>query len=298
MNKRFLSILAFALVVSLGASVLFYRLLAGRLAAPETNKPPAPTSQIVAAARNLEVGTLIRDTDLKMAPWTGPLPENAIQKREDILGRGVVSAIFQGEPIMSNRLAARGAGAGMASTIPTGMRAVAVRVNDIAGVAGFVTPGMRVDVLVNGMPPGSNSNSNQGTLARTIMQNIQVLSAGQNIQKDAEGKPVQVPVVNLLVTPSQAEELSLASNEARIQLVLRNPLDTEITKTSGSAMAALYTGRKAEAAPEGGRLVRRVIRPVVSPLPVVAKPAPVVVEILQGTARVQAKFEGTREGQP
>ena len=119
-------------------------------------------------------------------------------------------------------------------------RAVALKVNDIVGVAGFVTPGMRVDVLIAGNPPNSR-NSELGTRTRTILQNIEVLSAGQNIQKDAEGKPVSVQVVNLLVTPEQAETLSLATQET-IRLVLRNPLDNEVTKTPGTALANLFGG--------------------------------------------------------
>ena len=127
----------------------------------------------------------------------------------------------------------------MAATIPPGMRACAVRVNDIVGVAGFVVPGMRVDVIISGIEPGGAAP--QCPKVKTILQNIQVLSAGANIQKDNEGKPIQVPVVNLLVTPEQAEVLSLASNETRIQLVLRNPLDNETAKTPGAGMSSPST---------------------------------------------------------
>jgi pilus assembly protein CpaB len=153
------------------------------------------------------------------------------------------------------------------------MRAVAVRVNDIVGVAGFVSPGMRVDLLASGNPP--NSSSNLGTQTQTVLQNIEVLSAGQNIQKDAEGKPVTVQVVNLLVTPEQAEKLSLASTDTKIQLVLRNPLDTETTKTPGTALAYILQG-SAPAKPQ--------------PKPAAAKaaprpPAPPTVEIITGSRK-------------
>src|SRR6202030_1199301 len=155
-------------------------------------------------------------------------------KLEDLKGRGVITPIYAKEPLIDSRLAPKGAGGGLASMIPAGMRAVAVRVNEVVGVAGFVVPGMRVDIWIAGNPPGAQSNA--GMVARTLLQNIEVLSAGQNFQKDAEGKPVQVQVVNLLVTPEQAEILSLASNETRIQLVLRNPLDTQTAKTTGVAL--------------------------------------------------------------
>jgi pilus assembly protein CpaB len=161
-----------------------------------------------------------------------------VLKREDIIGRGVTTTIYDGEPIVENRLAPKGAGGGLAAMIPSGMRAVAVRVNDVVGVAGFVVPGMRVDVLISGNPP--NPNASQGSQTRTLLQNIEVLSAGQDFKKDNEGKPLGVGVVNLLVTPEQAEMLSLASNQTTIQLVLRNPLDTQMAKTPGTAVVELF----------------------------------------------------------
>jgi pilus assembly protein CpaB len=166
------------------------------------------------------------------------------------------------------------------------MRAVAVRVNEIIGVAGFVLPGMRVDVLIAGAPP--NASENLGTLSKTLLQNIEVLSAGHNIQKDDEGKPISVPVVNLLVSPEQAELLSLASTETKIQLVLRNPLDTQIAKTSGTAVSHLFTGA-AFRNPQQAKPAPRP-RPVrAEPAPVKEKP-PVVVEVFQGGQRSEAKF--------
>jgi pilus assembly protein CpaB len=130
------------------------------------------------------------------------LPKGAIVKKEGAIGRGVLSNLYLGEPILESRLAAPGSGGGLAATIPQGMRASAVKVNDVVGVAGFVTPGMRVDVLISGNPPGS-ANATQGTMVKTLLQNIEVLSAGTDIQRDAEGKPQQVQVVNLLVTPQR-----------------------------------------------------------------------------------------------
>ena len=134
------------------------------------------------AARDLAVGTLIRDADLKTAAWFGPPPAGAILKRDALLNRGVVSAIYEGELVTENRLAPIGSGGGLAATIPPGMRACAVKVNEVVGVAGFVVPGMRVDVLITGLPPGGNALD--GPKVRTLLQNIQVLSAGVNFQKD------------------------------------------------------------------------------------------------------------------
>ena len=176
-----------------------------------------------------------------------------------------------------------------------GMRAVAVRVNEVVGVAGFVVPGQRVDVLVLGTPP--NNASAAGTITKTILQNVEVLSAGQNIQKDTEGKPVTVQVVNLLVTPEQAEILSLISNDMRIQLVLRNPLDTKEVQTPGVAAASIFSG-----APYKAPTVRpaRAAAPAPKPKPVVvvAQPEraiPIVVEVIQGTKRNEVKFQDAKE---
>ncbi len=297
MNKRFVSVLVFALVVSGIASYLVYRLTASRLSQPA--KPA--TTLLLVAARNLPVGTLIRDPDLRQVEWAGPVPPNAVLKREDIVGRGVVANIYQDEPILETRLAPKGAGAGLAATIPPGMRAVAVRVNEVVGVGGFVVPGMRVDVLISGNPP--NVSGNIGTVARTLLQNIEVLSAGQNIQKDAEGKPVSVPVVNLLVTPEQAEALTLAGNEARIQLVLRNPLDTEIAKTRGTAMAHLFTGQPylspgETARPPVRRAVARAPAAKAAPKPEPKPEPPLVVEVLHGAKREETKFAPASEAKP
>ena len=186
----------------------------------------------------------------------------------------------------------------MAATIPPGMRAVAVRVNDVVGVAGFVTPGMRVDILIAGNPPGAGAQA--GTQTKTLLQNIEVLSAGQNIQKDAEGKPVSVPVVNLLVTPEQAEILSLASNETRIQLVLRNPTDKETVKTPGTAVAYLFNGRepKPVSAPKA-----KPVAPKPAPAPVAqAAPVPdkvnITVEVIHGSKKSETKFQEEKSKDP
>jgi pilus assembly protein CpaB len=167
-----------------------------------------------------------------------------------------------------------------------------VAVNQIVGLAGFVVPGMRVDVLISATPgPG-------GPQVKTLLQNIEVLSAGQNYQKDIEGKPNVVAVVNLLVTPEQAEVLSLASNEARIQLVLRNPLDRENAKTTGSAMANLFDMPKppVPAAP-APRPHRTVVAAAPAPAPVVvqAPPPPYQIEVINGPARTESKFARTAE---
>jgi pilus assembly protein CpaB len=258
----------------------------------------------VVAARDLQIGTLIGPEDVRMGSWMGALPKGALAKLDLALNRGAIANMYQGEPIIADRLAATGSGGGLAAIISPGLRASAVRVDEVVGLAGFVTPGMRVDVLMSGIPPGGNPS--EGSRVNTLLQNIQVLSAGENLQKNSEGKPEKVQVVNLLVTPEQAEKLTLASSQTRIQLVLRNPLDTATASPPGAAMSELFgppAGRPARA-PEstlGGRLrTDRTALAERSGTPRPAGPTPPratemapkirVVEVFNGTARTEVKF--------
>jgi pilus assembly protein CpaB len=297
MNRRFVSVLLFAFVVAAGTSAVLYRLLSHKAA----SRQELPVVQVVLAARNLDTGTLIKDQDVKTGPWAGALPPGALAKKDDVVGRGVLSAMVNNEPVLESRLAQRGAGAGLASMIPSGMRAVAVRVNEVVGVAGFVVAGMRVDILISGTPP--NADARLGNLTKTLLQNIEVLSAGQDFRKDAEGKPVAVPVVNLLVTPEQAEKLSLAANQTTIQLVLRNPLDTRTADTPGAAVAQLFGPRfvridEPRAERPRPASVRRPRAPAVQPPPplrpvstiVSANPSPFVIETIHGGRRAETRF--------
>jgi pilus assembly protein CpaB len=253
------------------------------------------------------VGELIKESDLTMTDWGGPVPQGTVKTPEDALGRGVVQPIVAGEPILESRIAARGAGAGLAATIPTGKRAVAVRVDDIVGVAGFVLPGTKVDILVAGTPP--KGTGGVGTITKTLLQQVEVLSAGQSMARDAEGKPISVNVVNMLVTPEQAEILSLASNEMRIQLVLRNPTDTEEVETPGTAVQYLFDNhgkgpvveapKPVAAAPR--RAAPRAALPPPPPPPTAAtppppKPEPIRVVVFHGSKRAEATFEQAEEG--
>jgi len=172
-------------------------------------------------------------------------PAGGFSRVEDVLDRPVVSLIEPDEPVLEARLAAKGSGMGLAPLIPPGMRALAVRVNDVVGVAGFILPGMRVDVLVTGHQPAGNE-----TITRTVLQNIAVLSAGQTLQTDGKSQSIQVPVVTLLVNPQEAEVLTLANSEGKVQLVLRNSADGRVENTAGSRMNDLFGGQVlAEVAP-------------------------------------------------
>lgn len=287
MNKRVLTILLTAFVIAAACSYLVYRIVGNRLLSVSQKATP-----IIVANQDVKLGSVLRDVDLGTAEISGVLPKGAIQDRQQAIGRGVISNLYQGEPILESRLAAPGAGGGLASTIPPGMRACAVKVDDVVGVAGFVTPGMHVDVLISGNPPGSTEvNTTNGPKVKTLLQNIAVLSAGTDIQRDVDGKPQQVQVVNLLVTPEQAEELSLASNQTKIQLVLRNPMDTKIAEPPGTVVANLY-GDKNVVPPTKPRstAVPRVA-------PKSAPPQVYVIKVFNGSKQTEEKFAPGEEKQ-
>jgi pilus assembly protein CpaB len=301
MNKRFVGVLIFAFLVASGASLLLYRLLINR---PQSARAAAPvTTHVVLATKDIEMGAVLKEEDVKLEEWAGPVPPGAVIKIQDLVGRGVNTKIFAKEPIIESRLSAKGAGGGLASMIPPGMRAVAIPVNEVVGVAGFVVAGMRVDVLISGSTPSGDGGL--GPVTKTMLQNLEVLSAGQEFKKDAEGKPVAVPVVNLLVTPDQAEQLSLASRQTTIQLDLRNPLDHDVAKTSGTALARLFDGTKALKPIDGAPRTASAPRPrvVASAPPVVQamapapkKEVPFVMEIISGNKKDHVNFDANQGG--
>lgn len=291
MNRRLLTVLGFAFLVALGATLLLYGLIANRIRGTSSAEVGAP---IVVAARDLQRGTLVKDGDIKTVAWGSTVrPKGSFAEIKDVLNRGVVLETVEGEPMTELRLAPRAAGAGLAPSIPIGKRAVALRVNDVVAVSGYVIPGSRVDVLITGNAPGEGQ---QGPVIRTILQNVEVLSAGEQIQRDAEGKPLQVAVITLLVTPEEAETLSLASNETRIQLVLRNPMDDKKVEPPGTAVARLFHGGGPPPAPKA---VAKAPKPVVkaqAPPPPPPPPPPILVELLKGTNRKTEKFEAEEKG--
>ncbi|HVW11483.1 MAG TPA: Flp pilus assembly protein CpaB [Bryobacteraceae bacterium] len=291
MKKRLIGVFLFALVVSAGAAFVLYQLISTKVTAGASTHPVTKT--VFVAAHDLQPGALITDRDISTMEVV-KIPDGAIVKKEDLLNRGVVSPIHQDTAFFDAMLAKKGEGAGFATIIPPGMRALAIKVNEVIGLAGFAVAGMHVDVLVAGTPP---SGSSAGPVSRTLLQNITVLSAGQNYQKDAEGKPVMVQVVNLLVTPEQAEILNLATDE-RIQLVLRNPNDQAVAQTTGAATANLFEGTNIRTSHSDGDnpapRPRQKAAPQPPPAPVVAPPAAPppppktsVIEVLSGATRTQ-----------
>jgi pilus assembly protein CpaB len=264
MDRRFLTVLGVSLVFALVVSSVFYQMTA-RSSSPSKRVESTDLKDVVVTARPLGVGVMVKPADVKVVKTpTSAFPKGGFSKVEDVLDRPVISNILLEEPILEGRLAAKGSGLGLAPTIPVGMRAVTVRVNDVASVSGFVLPGMRVDVLVTGRPPSAD-----GDMTSTVLQNMLVLSAGTTIQPDARGQAIQAPTVSLLATPAQSETLTLAGNEGRLQLVLRNSSDQNVEVTTGRYINELYGApRKVAAAPSAGP------RPAPRPIVIAAAPKP------------------------
>jgi pilus assembly protein CpaB len=194
--------------------------------------------RLAVAARDLPVGSVLRTEDIKLLDWPGEvLPMGYAASAADIVGRGLMTPVRENEPLMSSKLADREAGGGLPILIPEGMRAVSVRVDEVVQVAGFVTAGTRVDVLVT-------LSRDNAPITRAILQNMQVLAAGQTIERDEEGRPMTVTVITLMVTPDQAERLTLAANQGQIQLALRGMLDAQEVRTTGARIAGLVDGAR------------------------------------------------------
>jgi len=196
-----------------------------------------PTRPVVVAAADLDIGAELRREDIRIIDWpANAVPAGAISDPKQVIGRGIVLPMIQNEPILPLKLASTEAGSGLPPAIPPGLRAVSVRVNEVIGVAGYVLPGTRVDVVATVSPTGNNNDMT----SKVVLTNVQVLAAGTKIERDTDrNKPMPVSVVTLLVDPEEAERLTLASTEGKIQLALRNPLDKTMPLTHGIRPAAL-----------------------------------------------------------
>jgi pilus assembly protein CpaB len=281
MRNRIFAVLAIAILAGGGLAYGTYNAI--------NNQPvktvSVPTQPVVVAAADLSLGTSLKKEDLTVVNFPkGQAPEGSFSTPQELIGRGVISQIVKNEPILAGKLASKEAGAGLPPVIPEGMRAVSVRVNEVIGVAGYVLPGTHVDVVVTQSP----TSQPQDTVSKVILSNVQVLTAGTRLEQDDKdkSKPMQVTVVTLLVYPDQAERLALASTEGKIQLALRNPLDTAAPETPGMKPAVLL-GVARQAAP--AHRVSSSASPKGAPGPVTVSaplppPAPTV-EIIRGDKR-------------
>jgi pilus assembly protein CpaB len=273
----FIGIVALALGGLLSSMV--YKTLQAR-----TGHPQTAGVDVVVAANDLNVGSKIEDRDLKIVRLPAEsLPEGVFRSKTRVVGRGVVLPVSKGEFILPNKVAGENAGSGMPALIPPGMRAVSVRVNEVVAVAGFVVPGTRVDVLLTGNPGGNSDNQ-----TTTVLENIAVLAAGQKLERNSAGEPQSVPVITLLVSPEDAQKLTLASQEGRIQLSLRNPLDTNQQRLPSVRNAVLYGA--AAPIPTSVSNTKPKIRHVV-PKQVTPQASPYKIEVIRGQEKKEITFE-------
>jgi pilus assembly protein CpaB len=265
----------FALLVAFLLSVFVYQQF--KRVSARVAIAPAATRRIVVAAESLPPGALLDASKLRTISWPAASAVTGMYTRkEDLLNRALITPVAENEPILESELAPKGSGAGLAAIIPEGMRAMSVAVNDVIGVAGFVTPGTMVDVMVTGAVSGPGQGGQN--ITRTILENVRVLAAGQKVEQDRDGKPQTVPVITLLVTPEDAGKLAMASNEGKIQLALRNTVDSDTSVPSPVLQSTLFAS-DVPLAP-----VRH------SAAPKAVAPPPYTVEVLTGDKRETKSF--------
>lgn len=276
MNRNRLLLIGFV-ALAMGAFVSFvvYRNLQSRT---ESKAPPG--EEVLVAANDLQVGVKIEDKDIRPVRYSSAdLPAGVFHLRTKVVGRGVILPITKGEFILTSKLAGENAGSGLPSLIPPGMRAVSVRVNDTTSVSGFVQPGTHVDVLLTGNPQGSSEQ--QTTI---VLSDIAVVATGQRLERNSAGEAQSAPVVTLLVSPDDAQRLTLASSQGHIQLALRNPLDTKQEDVAAAKANSLY---KISEPPTAAPRIRPKHVAIQAPPPT---PTAYTVEVYKGDKKEETKF--------
>src|SRR5581483_2394224 len=283
MNRGRLLLIGFvALALGTFVSVMVYRTLQAK-----SSQDSQPGTNVVVAAADISVGAKLEDKDVKVVRFpAADLPPNVYHQKASVLNRGVVVPISKGEFILANKLAAENAGYGLPALIPPGMRAVSVRVNEVVSVANFVQPGTRVDVLWTGTPAGSNEPQ-----TTTVLENVAVIANGQKLDRGNAADSSGAPVITLLLSPDDAQKLTLASSQGRIQLALRNPVDTKAQDLGGVRAASLYRNVPAAAA-AAAPAVRHSRKPIMA---APAPPAPYQVEVIRGDKKDLAKVRENSE---
>jgi pilus assembly protein CpaB len=250
------------------------------------------TRQAVVAAKTVPMGTLLTAESVKLVPWPAATPlEGGFDKLDAVVGRGLLANVVENEPVVESKLASREAGAGLPPSITPGMRAMSVKVNEVIGVAGFVVPGTRVDVIVT-------VRQKEDSLSRVVVSNVQVLTAGTRIDQEnsRDGKPIPTTVVTLLVFPEDAERIALAQAEGQIMLSLRNPTDLTPTETKGARTGNLFGIAAAAAPSEPGRPARRVVSAPPPPPPPPPPPKIYTVETIRAAKRAEEVVKSNGEG--
>jgi pilus assembly protein CpaB len=279
-NKRTVVVVLVAVLLATTASFGMYRVVSAR---PASEGSAVKTVDVVVAAHPLPLGTRLTKDHVKLVKWPADTQvPGAFAKADEVLDRGLIATVEENEPLIAAKLAPLEAGAGLPPSIPQGMRAISVKVNEVVGVAGFVVPGTRVDVMVT----LANRQAQQESMTRVVVSNVQVLTAGTRIDQEnaKDGKPIPSTVVTLLVSPEDGERIALAASEGQVMLTLRNPLDVSPTMTTGVRTAGLLGQPAAEPAKA------HVARPPVQEKPI--QPAPAItpapkytVEAIRGAKR-------------
>lgn len=281
MNRTRLMILGL-LALGLGA---FVSLTVYNTLKTKTTSKEEPGADVVIAASDITTGAKIEDKDVRVVKIPlSIVPPGSLSRKSQVLGRGVILPIAKGEFVLPNKLAAENAGSGLPGLIPPGMRAVSVRVNEVVAVAGFVIPGTRVDVLLTGNPGGGSEQATS-----TVLENVAVIAAGQKLERNSAGEPQAAAVITLLVSPDDAQKLTLASNEGHIQLSLRNVLDTKQEQLVAVKTGALYRGGSM-LAPTTPKPKPKRVNPVTTPPP----PGVYNIELIRGNQRQEEKFPASQ----
>jgi pilus assembly protein CpaB len=278
MRSRIFAVLAIAVLAGGGLAYGTYNFMQNQ----PVKQVNTPTQPVVVAAADLQLGSELKKEDVVVVQFpAGKTPEGTFTKVDEVIGRGLIVPIVKNEPVLKAKLASKEAGSGLPPVIPEGMRAVSVRVNEVVGVAGYVLPGNRVDVVATASPTDAHSD----TTSKVVLSNVQVLTAGTRMEQGQDqSKPVQVTVVTLLVYPEQAERLALASTEGKIQLALRNPLDQGAPPTPGIKTAGLMGAAPVKQVRQTASASRpHAAQPVTNTVPMAA-PLPTV-EMIRGDKR-------------
>ena len=222
-----------AAVIGLVATFGIHRYITAK-----TKVPTVVTAPVAVATCEVAPGTALTAEMAKITSWPKELiPPQAITSLSQIQGRVAMMPIAQGEAILNRKLAPEGTAAGLSGILDLNKRALTVRVDDVSGVAGFIQPGNRVDVLADIKVPDGKEH-----VSKTILQNILVLTAGQVWEQKGDNKPVVVNTVTMELEPEQAEILNLASNEGKIRLSLRNFRNMNTVETEGVATSQIIEG--------------------------------------------------------
>ena len=295
-NKRFFIVLVGALIFGVLAAVSVSKYLSSAQAYTKN------LNRVAVAKVPIPIGSKIIPEQIMVVQFPKEsTPDGAFDSADKLAGRVAVVNIAAREPITEARLAAEGTAAGLSAIIPEGYRAMTVKVDDAAGISGFIQPGTLVDVVVTIDP---EANTRQDPISKIVLQNIKVLASGQNIDKpEDEREAKSVKAVTLQVTPEQAEKLALAATEGKLQLVMRSQIDQGNEETPGVNKRNLLNGDKATPVPEPGALKSEQPKSEAKPArrrasvtnPAVTTPAPqptprTQVEMIEGAKKRNVEF--------